>query len=710
MPENFTGTVQFMNSSEETIVIIDPDALPTPIVLQDALGNRLMEITVEALLSLGGAGFAGDISLRLADGSTETIHLSAGDAAIQAGGGGQDGLLVLRNAAGDRIITASAAGADLAAGGRGTDADVVLYRAAALDTEDPLQSAVRIQAEDASVEFRNDAGQIAALIEGEAGNIRLGGTPQADGDLLLFRHGAGIDIHDAAQAAIHANGDNARVTFRSSEGNYVMRLDGDGGNIRAGGAPGVDGDLLLYRSGANVDIDDASQAAIHLNAGGASAVFRDAQERITLRVNGNGANIYAGGTPNADGDLVLFRHGEGINNTDANQSAIHASGAGGTVVFRNAAFHQTLRLEGDSGNIRAGGPSGVDGDLLLFRAGRGVNINNAETATIHADAGSSTLTFRDGARRVTLRLEGDGGNIRAGGTPTIDGDLVLFRAGSGINIDDVAQSAIHADAGAGTINFRNPSGLITLRFEGNSGNIRAGGAPGVDGDLVLFRSGSGIDINDADQAAIFASADGGLIIFRDSAGQQTARFEGDSGNLRLGGAPGVDGDVVIFPSGNNIDINDASQATIHLNGDSGDIILRNADCAEEFAIANAAEISPGTVMVLGDSSELQASSRAYDKRVVGVISGAGAYKPGLVLDKQPGALNRKPVALMGKVYCQVTAESAPVEVGDLLTTSDLTGYAMKASDPARAFGAVIGKALQPLKAGRGLIPVLIALQ
>ncbi len=33
-----------------------------------------------------------------------------------------------------------------------------------------------------------------------------------------------------------------------------------------------------------------------------------------------------------------------------------------------------------------------------------------------------------------------------------------------------------------------------------------------------------------------------------------------------------------------------------------------------------------------------------------------------------------------------------------------------ARDPERAFGAVLGKALRPLPTGRGLIPVLIALQ
>jgi hypothetical protein len=51
-----------------------------------------------------------------------------------------------------------------------------------------------------------------------------------------------------------------------------------------------------------------------------------------------------------------------------------------------------------------------------------------------------------------------------------------------------------------------------------------------------------------------------------------------------------------------------------------------------------------------------------------------------------------------------------IDVGDLLTTSPNPGHAMKASDPLKAFGAVIGKALRPLNEGQGLIPILIALQ
>lgn len=99
-----------------------------------------------------------------------------------------------------------------------------------------------------------------------------------------------------------------------------------------------------------------------------------------------------------------------------------------------------------------------------------------------------------------------------------------------------------------------------------------------------------------------------------------------------------------------------------------------------------------------------------DKRVVGVVSGAGAYRPGIVLDRQASQEDRVTVALVGKVYCRVDAQNSEITVGDLLTTSSTPGYAMKAADERRAFGAIIGKALRPLRSGLGLIPILVALQ
>ncbi|GAA1032162.1 hypothetical protein GCM10009557_29760 [Virgisporangium ochraceum] len=142
----------------------------------------------------------------------------------------------------------------------------------------------------------------------------------------------------------------------------------------------------------------------------------------------------------------------------------------------------------------------------------------------------------------------------------------------------------------------------------------------------------------------------------------------------------------------------------------GDIILTGADCAEVFPIDDAEDPEPGTVMVLGDDGRLRGSDRAYDQRVAGVISGAGDYRPGLVLGGGSAADTRLPLALNGRVFCKVDAVVAPVGVGDLLTTSTVAGHAMRATDRDRAFGAVIGKALRPLASGRGLVPILVALQ
>lgn len=148
---------------------------------------------------------------------------------------------------------------------------------------------------------------------------------------------------------------------------------------------------------------------------------------------------------------------------------------------------------------------------------------------------------------------------------------------------------------------------------------------------------------------------------------------------------------------------------------SGDITAKNvklsgADCAEEFDTAAAQQLEPGTVVVFDSEAALTQCAEAYSKSVAGVISGAGDYRPGVILDRRPSSQGRAVLALMGKVFCKVDAAYAPIEVGDMLTTSPTHGYAMKATDQQRSFGAVIGKALSSHKNGCGLIPILVGLR
>jgi hypothetical protein len=156
------------------------------------------------------------------------------------------------------------------------------------------------------------------------------------------------------------------------------------------------------------------------------------------------------------------------------------------------------------------------------------------------------------------------------------------------------------------------------------------------------------------------------------------------------------------------------RGNVHVTGSlaaDGDIILANADCAEDFDIEEDGEpVSAGTVMVIGANGALRRSCEPFDKRVVGIVSGAGCHRPGIVLDRRQITGRRQPIALLGKVYCLVDADCGAIEIGDMLTTSPTPGYAMVVAEFARAWGAVIGKALGALGRGRGLIPVLVTLR
>ena len=146
---------------------------------------------------------------------------------------------------------------------------------------------------------------------------------------------------------------------------------------------------------------------------------------------------------------------------------------------------------------------------------------------------------------------------------------------------------------------------------------------------------------------------------------------------------------------------------------AGDVRLTGADCAEQFPVTSTATptLEPGTVVVLTAEGRVQQSTEAYDKRVAGVVSGAADCRPGIVLGQQrDSGEERVPIALIGTVYCKIDADLAAVEVGDLLTTSATPGHAMKADDSLKAFGSIVGKALRPLAAGKGLIPILATLQ
>lgn len=141
-------------------------------------------------------------------------------------------------------------------------------------------------------------------------------------------------------------------------------------------------------------------------------------------------------------------------------------------------------------------------------------------------------------------------------------------------------------------------------------------------------------------------------------------------------------------------------------------ITGGSDLAEPFETESEVLLEPGTVMSIDPENpgKLHPCTEAYDSRVAGIVSGAGNVRPGLTL-KQDGVMEGNAlVAIAGRVYCKAEAFTAAIAPGDLLTTSNLLGHAMKAKDNTKSHGTVLGKAMSSLKEGTGLVLVLVNLQ
>ena len=186
----------------------------------------------------------------------------------------------------------------------------------------------------------------------------------------------------------------------------------------------------------------------------------------------------------------------------------------------------------------------------------------------------------------------------------------------------------------------------------------------------------------------------------------------------------IDGTLVLSPSSGaalvvtagNVGIGTASPSSLlEVAGTMTASVLTitgGADIAEPFPISDGEPLVPGSVVIIDDENpgSLRLSERAYDTRVAGIVSGAGNVNPGLTLAQSDMFEDGPQVALSGRVFVLATAARGAIRPGDLLTTSDLPGHAMRADDPARAQGAVLGKAMTALDEGTGLVLVLVALQ
>lgn len=303
-----------------------------------------------------------------------------------------------------------------------------------------------------------------------------------------------------------------------------------------------------------------------------------------------------------------------------------------------------------------------------------------------------TLTGQDYNKNITVSVHAGSpppGTVQPVPTPVLGPGTLT------VGIDaETAQIKVGGGGKAGSLQLLNALGKVVAVFEADPSVINLYTATGAPSPLNTL-------------AAQLQSNPDGSLTLTNGAGVNTIRLSG-KGASGWFGASGVAGDVLVFAA--DAKGADPADAAVWIKGATGDVILQNADCAEDFEVQENAGVEPGAVLTLSDDGPLILSSEAYDRKVAGVVSGAGGLRPGIVLGRTSPTHNRWPIALSGKVFCKVDANKSPIAVGDLLTTSATLGHAMAARDHTRAFGAVIGKALAPLASGCGLLPVLVALQ
>jgi hypothetical protein len=253
------------------------------------------------------------------------------------------------------------------------------------------------------------------------------------------------------------------------------------------------------------------------------------------------------------------------------------------------------------------------------------------------------------------------------------GAVVGEHRGGGIAVFGDSQNG---DGVWGQTNVGNKAGVVGLN-NGNGSGVYGRSVNGGAGVFGTSQTGDGVwgETNTSNKAGVVGinHGNGSGVYGRSVGGGFAGYFEG-----KVGGR------------------------TVHVFG--------GADLAEWYNVTGVAE--PGALMVIDPDNpgHLMPSRHAYDTRVAGVVSGAGGVNPGLTL-QQTGVLEGDTqVAIAGRVFVQAEAFSAPIQPGDLLTTSELAGHAMKALDRERAYGAVIGKAMTGLDAGTGLVLVLVNLQ
>ncbi|MBI3850310.1 MAG: hypothetical protein HY298_08485 [Verrucomicrobia bacterium] len=353
------------------------------------------------------------------------------------------------------------------------------------------------------------------------------------------------------------------------------------------------------------------------------------------------------------------------------------------------------------------------------------------------------LTLEDTSAGLYSRIQSDGGGMNF----KTQGAVTGSNPGGLIHLDGVGNVGIGTTTPNHHLSILNYAGGPTWTANGWIGAVELDNAAAIGwrsngggqrfgmghsgGGFYLFRTASDpgttggaavydVVVNDSGNVGIGTTTPTSKLEIAAQDGMKITGFQpfltlrdSNAGNAR-GVIQTVSGGLLFFTESylSGANLNNSMALANSGNFSVKNITIRGgADVAEPFEFTSE-HIPAGAVVIIDDEhpGKLKLTSHAYDTRVAGIVSGANGVSPGISLHQEGILEGGQNVALSGRVYVLADASRGRIKAGDLLTTSDTPGYAMKAVDHAKAQGAILGKAMSGLKDGKGMVLTLVTLQ
>jgi len=328
---------------------------------------------------------------------------------------------------------------------------------------------------------------------------------------------------------------------------------------------------------------------------------------------------------------------------------------------------------------------------------------NTSTSNVFPIDGSVGIGTLSPVARLDVR-GASGHGVRTEASVVSQSAIIAFHTSTGEAVSG------YSSGGTGVAGYSSGTGQGVFGFTNGSGvGVRASNSG--TGPAIQATNNNSTGIPGATIRAINSSTSSGIAGAFEARGTDATLVLGNSGSGPILKCFGNNSSVDAFRIDNN---GTAVTRVLQITGGS--------DLSEQFEVnstatasskAAPASMQPGMVVSIDaqNPGKLVVCSQAYDRKVAGIISGAGGIATGMLMGQHGSTADGStPVALAGRVYCLVDASHGAIEPGDLLTTSDARGHAMKVTDHAKAQGAIIGKAMTALASGRGLVLVLVTLQ